>query len=93
LQRDKFGKKSFNIDVEERKQCFQALFDNDMAYQPENESTQTIVIAFFILVLLKMCQMIRVGVFPSVRIFRPSSVTRQGFSRLARSALRPPGKK
>ena len=38
---NKFGKRSFNIDVEERKSCFQALFDNDMTYQPDNESTQT----------------------------------------------------
>ena len=38
---NKFGKKSFNIDVEERKNCFQALFDNDMTYQPDSESTQT----------------------------------------------------
>jgi uncharacterized protein with ParB-like and HNH nuclease domain len=38
---NKFGKKSFNIDVEERRGCFQALFDNNMSYQPDSESTQT----------------------------------------------------
>ena len=38
---NRFGKKSFNLDVKERRGCFQALFDNDMTYQPDSESTQT----------------------------------------------------
>lgn len=38
-----FGKKRFNIDVDERKFCFQALFDQDAAYQPEDESAQNML--------------------------------------------------
>ena len=38
-----YGRKSFNIDVDERKKCFQALIDNDTSYQAENESTQNML--------------------------------------------------
>ena len=38
-----YGRKSFNIDVDERKNCFQALIDNDTSYQAENESTQNML--------------------------------------------------
>ena len=38
---DHFGVKSFNIDVEERLACLQALTSNDLSFQPENESSAT----------------------------------------------------
>ena len=40
---DHYGKRAFNIDVEERKSCFEALMSHDTSYQPENESTQNMV--------------------------------------------------
>ena len=40
---DHFGTKSFNIDVEDRQLCLQALIGNDMNYQPENESAQNML--------------------------------------------------
>jgi hypothetical protein len=38
-----FGKKSFNIDVEDRGPCMQALLQGDKAYVPENESAQNML--------------------------------------------------
>lgn len=40
---DHYGVRSFNIDVEDRKSCFDALMNNDTNYQPENESAQNMV--------------------------------------------------
>ena len=40
---DHFGTKSFNIDVDDRKACLFALIDNDLNYQPDNESTQNMM--------------------------------------------------
>jgi uncharacterized protein with ParB-like and HNH nuclease domain len=38
-----FGKKSFNIDVEDRGPCMQALLQSDKTYVPENESAQNML--------------------------------------------------
>lgn len=38
-----FGRKSFNIDVEDRQRCLQALISNDTTYQPDNESSQNMM--------------------------------------------------
>jgi len=38
-----FSKKSFNIDVDERQHCLEALLSNDTAYQPDNESSQNMM--------------------------------------------------
>ena len=38
---DHFGVKSYNIDVEERLACLQALTANDLSFQPDNESSAT----------------------------------------------------
>ncbi|MBD5460744.1 MAG: DUF262 domain-containing protein [Lachnospiraceae bacterium] len=40
---DHFGTKSFNIDVEERLLCLQALIDNNTSYVAENESAQNML--------------------------------------------------
>lgn len=38
-----FGKKSFNIDVEDRKPCMQALLQKDQTYLPMSESVQNML--------------------------------------------------
>jgi uncharacterized protein with ParB-like and HNH nuclease domain len=38
-----FGQKSFNIDVEDRGPCMQALLQSDKTYVPENESAQNML--------------------------------------------------
>ena len=40
---DHYGKKSFNIDVDDRQLCLEALLGNDTAYQPTNESAQNMM--------------------------------------------------
>ena len=40
---DHYGTKSFNIDVDERHLCLEALIGNDVAYQPDNESAQNMM--------------------------------------------------
>lgn len=35
----KFGVKNFNIDVEDRRACFESLFKNEIDFTPENESS------------------------------------------------------
>ncbi len=43
IYHDHFGKKLFNINVEEREACFQALYRNDLNYKPANESEETML--------------------------------------------------
>lgn len=43
IYHDHFGKKKFNINVEERETCFQALYKNDLLYKPKNESEETML--------------------------------------------------
>lgn len=43
IYHDHFGKKIFNINVEEREACFQALYNNDLLYKPQNESEETML--------------------------------------------------
>lgn len=43
IYHDHFGKKIFNINVEEREACFQALYKNDLLYKPQNESEETML--------------------------------------------------
>lgn len=43
IYHDHFGKKIFNINVEERENCFQALYKNDLLYKPQNESEETML--------------------------------------------------
>ena len=38
-----FGKKSFNIDVEDRRACVQALLQSDETFTPQNESTKNML--------------------------------------------------
>ncbi len=40
---DHYGKKSFNIDVDDRHLCLEALLSNDASYQPDNESAQNMM--------------------------------------------------
>lgn len=40
---DHYGKKSFNIDVDDRQLCLEALLSNNDAYQPVNESAQNMM--------------------------------------------------
>ena len=40
---DHYGKKSFNIDVDDRQLCLEALLSNNDAYQPDNESAQNMI--------------------------------------------------
>lgn len=40
---DNFGTMAFNIDVDDRKACFTALFNNDINFTPENESSETML--------------------------------------------------
>lgn len=40
---DHYGKKSFNIDVDERQLCLEALLSNNDVYQPDNESAQNMM--------------------------------------------------
>ena len=40
---DHFGKKSFNLDVDDRQQCMEALLSNDTSFQPNNESAQNMM--------------------------------------------------
>ena len=40
---DHYGKKSFNIDVDERQLCLEALLTNNSTYQPDNESAQNMM--------------------------------------------------
>lgn len=40
---DHFGKNIFNIKVEEREACFQALYNNNLNYKPVNESEETML--------------------------------------------------
>lgn len=40
---DHYGTKSFNIDVDDRQLCLEALIGNDAAYQPDNESAQNMM--------------------------------------------------
>ena len=40
---DHYGKKSFNIDVDDRQLCLEALLSNNDAYQPDNESAQNMM--------------------------------------------------
>ena len=40
---DHYGKKSFNIDVDDRQLCLEALLSNNSTYQPNNESAQNMM--------------------------------------------------
>ena len=40
---DHYGKKSFNIDVDDRQLCLEALLSNNNTYQPDNESAQNMM--------------------------------------------------
>ena len=40
---DHYGARSFNIDVDDRQLCLEALIGNDAAYQPDNESAQNMM--------------------------------------------------
>ena len=40
---DHYGKRSFNINVDERQQCLNALMSNETTYQPDNESAQNMM--------------------------------------------------
>ena len=40
---DHYGKKSFNIDVDDRQLCLEALLSNNASYQPTNESAQNMM--------------------------------------------------
>ena len=40
---DHYGKKSFNIDVDDRQLCLEALLSNNDVYQPNNESAQNMM--------------------------------------------------
>ena len=40
---DHYGKKSFNIDVDNRQLCLEALLSNNSTYQPNNESAQNMM--------------------------------------------------
>ena len=43
IYHDHFGKKIFNINVEEREACFHALYNNNLNYKPVNESEETML--------------------------------------------------
>lgn len=38
-----FGKKSYNVDVDDRHDCLDALINNDLNYQPDNESARNMM--------------------------------------------------
>lgn len=40
---DNYGVKSFNIDVEDRRECFNRLFNNDVNFEPEKESSRNML--------------------------------------------------
>ena len=38
-----FGKKSYNVDVDDRHDCLDALINNDLTYEPDNESARNMM--------------------------------------------------